>query len=301
MSLSFANAVVEGLRSYGVTVRFWPGWEARGNGQVSNYQGLELHHTGSNYGKAYATLVNGRSDLSGPLCNSSGDDDGGVTIIAANPANHAGASGGRAMGPLPTTGSFNKLMWGHEIVYPGTKPMTAAQYRTALILAAVISKILKRPNTDWVRGHAETSITGKWDPGFASGKTIDLNKLRAEAKPLMAPVQGPVPAPKKKDNTVNNFPVTGVGALRLICPTGKASTTTARAWVNAVVNGVRRGWVKVFYQTDTGGIRDKEVFINFKDGRSDRFVDELPDGTTQINIQYSFPDGGTICLETLGK
>lgn len=180
MSVAFANAVVAGLRHNGVPVRFIDGWERRGNGQVSNYQGLSWHHTASDYGRAYATLWNGRAGLSGPVCNSSGDDDGGITIIAAHPANHAGASGGRNMGPLPTTNLFNKLMWGHEIVYPGTAPMRDAQYRSALILAGVISGILRRPNADWARGHAETSITGKWDPGYANGKTYDLNRMRAE-------------------------------------------------------------------------------------------------------------------------
>jgi hypothetical protein len=200
MSLSFANAVVEGLRAYGVVVRLEPGYATRGNGQTSNYQGLSWHHTATGFGKAPRVLVNGRSDLPGPLCNSSGDSDGGITIIAANPANHAGASGGKNMGPLPVTKSFNKVMWGHEIVYPGTKPMTDAQYRSAVILGAVISKILRRPNADWCRGHRETSITGKWDPGYADGKTYDLNKMRREATALMSigslkPSPAPAPVP----------------------------------------------------------------------------------------------------------
>lgn len=201
MSVSFANAVAAGLRAHGVAVRLHPGWDRRGNGQVSNYQGMSWHHTATGYGTAPAILISGRSDLAGPLCNSSGDSDGGITIIAAHPANHAGASGGRAMGPLPTTRSFNKLMWGHEIVYPGSKPMTDAQYRSAIILGAVVSKILGRPNADWCRGHMETSITGKWDPGYASGKTYDLNKMRRESTALMTG-GGSTPAPAATGTTL---------------------------------------------------------------------------------------------------
>lgn len=186
MSVAFANQVVAGLRAHGVPVKFHPGWESRGNGQSSAYQGLIWHHTATGFSvNAPSILVNGRPDLSGPLCNTSGNSDGSVTLIAANPANHAGASGGRSMGPLPRTGSFNRIVWGHEIVYPGVQPMTDAQYRTATILGAVVSQILGRPNADWCRGHMETSITGKWDPGYANGKTYDLNKMRADTVAVM--------------------------------------------------------------------------------------------------------------------
>jgi hypothetical protein len=184
MSVSFANAVVAGLRKYGVTVRFWSGWQTRGNGQTSSYKGGIMHHTATAYGMAPSVLVNGRPDLSGPLCNSAGNSDGSVTIIAAHPANHAGASGGKAMGPLPVTTLFNKLVWGHEIVYPGDKPMTEAQYKTMIILGKVLTDVLNRDNSSWIRGHAETSITGKWDPGFAPGRTVDLNKIRREINAL---------------------------------------------------------------------------------------------------------------------
>lgn len=182
MSVDFARAVVAGLRHNGVTVRFpLADWESRGNGQTSNYEGLIWHHTATGYSDTPpAVLWNGRPDLRGPLCNSSGNGDGSVSMIAAHPANHAGASGGRSMGPLPVTRTFNSRVWGHEIVYPGDKPMTAAQHRTMLILGGVISGILRRPTPEWCRGHAETSITGKWDPGYAPGKTIDLAAARRD-------------------------------------------------------------------------------------------------------------------------
>ena len=97
MSLAKTQAVVNGLRARGVTVHEWPGWQTRGNGQTSDYRGGIVHHTGSGYGSAYQALVSGRPDLSGPLCNFAGNQDGSITVIAAGPANHAGASGGRSM------------------------------------------------------------------------------------------------------------------------------------------------------------------------------------------------------------
>lgn len=175
-----AASIMAELRKAGVNVVTVPGWDRRGNGQSwGSVEGVLMHHTASPHGPAYPMLWQGRSDLPGPLCNSAGEADGTICIVAAHPANHAGSSGGNSMGPLPTTRTFNKRVWGHEIVYPGSKPMTDAQYRSAVILGRVITRILGG-TAERVRGHAETSVTGKWDPGYAMGKTIDMNRFRAD-------------------------------------------------------------------------------------------------------------------------
>ncbi|WP_158892933.1 peptidoglycan recognition protein family protein [Amycolatopsis anabasis] len=182
MSVARAREVRDRLRALGFVVHEWPGWESRGNGQSSAYEGAIWHHTGSAYGSAYRGLVDGRPDLSGPLCNFAGNADGSFTLIAAHPANHAGASGGRNTAPLPRTRTFNRCVMGLEIVYPGDKPMTDAQYRAMLAWGKVTTDVFGFSDINRVKGHAETSITGKWDPGFAPGKTIDLNKARADAR-----------------------------------------------------------------------------------------------------------------------
>jgi len=183
MSVARTREIIARLKAAGITVHEQAGWETRGNGQSPAYEGFEWHHTATPFANQnLGILINGRSDLSGPLCNSCGWADGSVGIIAAFPANHAGASGGYNTSPLPKTGLFNKLVWGHEIIYPGTSPMTAAQYRTATILAKICTDIFGYSDINRAKGHAETSITGKWDPGYASGKTYDLNKMRADAR-----------------------------------------------------------------------------------------------------------------------
>lgn len=181
MSVARAREINARLRAAGVTVHEWPGWESRGNGQSSAYEGCLVHHTATAYGNAPSVLVNGRSDLSGPLCNYAGNADGSVTVIAAHPANHAGASGGRSMGPLPVTSLFNKRVMGLEIVYPGTVPMRTAQYRTALLWSRIVTNVLGGGNIQRARAHAETSITGKWDPGDAPGRTINMAAFRSAA------------------------------------------------------------------------------------------------------------------------
>lgn len=179
--LSLAARIQEQLTQRGIRWRVLDGASNRGNGQTwGTLAGGIMHHTATAYGKAPSVLINGRPDLSGPLCNTAGEEDGTIAFVAYNPANHAGASGGRSMGPLPVTRSFNKIVWGHEIVYPGTAPMTAAQYRSATALAASIAAVVGT-GTECIRAHAETSITGKWDPGYASGRTIDMAQFRRDA------------------------------------------------------------------------------------------------------------------------
>lgn len=179
------QAVVSLLRARGVTVHEWPGWQQRGNGSSPNWLGGIVHHTGSGYGSAYAMLADGRPAtatqprLPGPLCNFAGNEDGSLTVIAAGGANHAGASGGYNTAPLPVTGSFNRLVMGLEIVYPGTSPMRSAQYNTAVKWARAVADVCAGGRAEYIKAHAETSVTGKWDPGYADGKTINMHEFRA--------------------------------------------------------------------------------------------------------------------------
>lgn len=175
--------IIRRLRLAGLTVHEWVGWETRSNGQQPAYRGGIIHHTGSPYGSAYASLATGRVSpaLDGPLCNFAGNADGSLTVIAAGPANHAGASGGKSMGPLPVTTSFNRYVLGLEIVYPGVQPMTGAQYTAACAWARVVADVVGGGNIETIRAHAETSVTGKWDPGYAPDKTIDMRQFRADA------------------------------------------------------------------------------------------------------------------------
>jgi hypothetical protein len=174
------------LRAAGIVVHEIPGWQSRGNGMTSAYAGGIVHHTGGPFGTALAgngrgdELVRGTTKLSGPLCNYAGNEDGSVTVVAAHPANHAGASGARSrsMGPLPRTGLFNKFVLGLEIIYSGFEPMRDAQYRSAVLWSRTVVEVCGHGDAERIRAHGETSITGKWDPGFADRRTIDMNAFR---------------------------------------------------------------------------------------------------------------------------
>jgi hypothetical protein len=181
---TLASRIQKGLSEAGVPWRVHDGASRRGNGQQwGSLEGIIVHHTATASGRAPSVLWQGRIGLSGPLCNSAGEPDGTVVFVANYPANHAGASGGRGTAPLPATRTFNKRVWGHEIVYPGTSPMTGAQYRSAVILSKVVADIVGA-GVDRIKAHAETSITGKWDPGYAPGRTIDMTAFRNAARTL---------------------------------------------------------------------------------------------------------------------
>jgi hypothetical protein len=190
-AVAFVLECVLEWRALGATVEFELGWEARGNGTSADYEGGLVHHTAAASSQARpfpsrTVLLQGRPDLGPPLCNVAGPwcpiDRPLLRVMAANPANHAGASGGRSMGPLPTSGLFNKRVLGLEIDYAGIAPMSPGQYRAAVIFGAGVTRVLKRPSAEWIRGHRDTSITGKWDPGFAPpDRTIDLAAYRRDA------------------------------------------------------------------------------------------------------------------------
>lgn len=298
MSVGFANAVVAGLRYNGVPVTFEPGWETRGNGYVfpgGMPEGLITHHTGDNYGAGLSILVNGRSDLDPPLCNCCTYPDGRIHVIAAHCANHAGASGGPSMGPLPVTRLFNPRVWGNEVMYPGLAPWTPAQYRSARVLGAVISGILRRSGPDWVRGHFETSTEGKWDPGIGDGTThsFDMNRFRAEMWAALTR-----PAPLGDDMPAGEWatgPITTVHKVTF--PVGhEVSGLVNQAWLSidpsedATIEAIARGMRTAKWLAHWG---PEPVKAN------NRWWKELPSGTEGVTVTISTVKTGVAgwCLE----
>ena len=173
------------VASTGIDIVWSRGWENRGNGQdwpAGGPKGHINHHTaGGNNIYLDNNLIVGVPGLAGPLCNFAILYDGDLAVVAAYPANHAGASGGWDTWPLPHTGWFNREVLGTEIQYRGTEPMSKEQYHTMCVLNRAIKDVL-----GWTDGfirsknHQGTSIQGKWDPGYAPGKTYDINAMRRD-------------------------------------------------------------------------------------------------------------------------
>jgi hypothetical protein len=295
VSVGFANAVAAGLRYNGVPVSFEPGWETRGNGFVFPNgvpQGLIQHHTGDDYGAGLPILVNGRADLDPPLCNCATYPDGRIHIIAAHVANHAGAAAGRSLGPFAPTGLFNPRVWGNEVMYPGVKPMTAAQRHSALVLGGVILGILGKTDTGWVRGHFETSGEGKWDPGAGNGsQSIDMARFRADIWGALIGLR-----PRSGDDMpAGEWQTTATPTEHEVCfPIGpKVSGLTAQGWLSVLPNQDADITLVAY------GAGHALTSWTEHTAKRNRFWKELPNGTEgcSVTISTSLPGVAGWCLE----
>ena len=159
------------LRSHGLKVVAVPGWKKRGRpASTGGFDpvGVLCHHTATSIRTLIAAvlrlLIGGRSDLPGPLAQLGLGRDGTVYIIAAGRANHAGKA--KSSGTV-ASGDGNKLYIGIEAFNDGVgEKWPAVQYAAYVLLCAVLSVEITKNSANTVRGHKETSVTGKIDPTF---------------------------------------------------------------------------------------------------------------------------------------
>ncbi len=88
------------LNGAGLKIALVEGWEDRGRGDVGDIFGVICHHTaGIRTGNmpSLKTLINGRSDLPGPLAQLGLGRDGTYYVIAAGRCNHAGKGSFRGL------------------------------------------------------------------------------------------------------------------------------------------------------------------------------------------------------------
>lgn len=196
------------LRSAGLTVVEVDGWQTRGRPPSKgdfDPVGVLCHHTATGPKTSNASvvklLVNGRSDLPGPLCHFGLARNGTVYIIASGRANHAGKA--KASGTV-SAGDGNALYIGIEAFNDGVgEKWSNTQMEAYALLAAVLSVKITKNSYKTVRGHKETSVTGKIDPTFnmTDFRTRVAGKIHAlqMVKPI-APLTGikePKPVPAK--------------------------------------------------------------------------------------------------------
>lgn len=193
MGYRWARWLEGALKAEGCDVVPEPGWRNRGRYRADGRRDIapnwdfepdgtfHWHHTATktsptNPWPTGRLLVNGRSDLPGPLSQLSPDHKGRVHLIAAGRSNHAGVLSG--FGPTRAGADGNRVSIGCEIDTDGTQKIPAAQYVASIRCAAAVNRRFKR-DASWSMGHAETSVTGKWDPGVG-GKTVDLAAWRRD-------------------------------------------------------------------------------------------------------------------------
>jgi N-acetylmuramoyl-L-alanine amidase len=156
--------LADAMRAAGVPTVEISGWRTRGRltGPDGARHGAMFHHTASPLGMSTATtisiLVNGRSDLPGPLCNVGVGRDHRAYVIAAGKANHAGYGGPWRDVPKD---SGNLYICGVEVENNGT----GESYDLALldrVFGAILG--LQGRSAGWCLGHKEWAPLRKHDP-----------------------------------------------------------------------------------------------------------------------------------------
>lgn len=130
------TGIADRLRAQGVRVVEVDGWRDRGSSDFSPRGSVNHHTAGPLSGNipSLNTLIYGRSDLPGPLCNVAQARNNDAYVIAAGRANHAGSGGWRGL-------SGNSSVWGLEVENTGldNEPVRPDQVDTmAKIHAALL-------------------------------------------------------------------------------------------------------------------------------------------------------------------
>jgi hypothetical protein len=157
--MSYQTQLANALRGRGVRVEEYAGWTTRGSSSFTPH-GAVAHWTAGPCGAtgrpSLSVVVNGRSDLPGPLANVYLDRAGVAVVVAAGKANHAGEGGWLGL-------SGNSSVFGVEAEACNAGDWTAAQ-RSAY--PAVMAGLCDagRFSADYVCGHNEWAPSRKIDP-----------------------------------------------------------------------------------------------------------------------------------------
>lgn len=157
------------LKESGLKVALVDGWEYRGRGDIGDVCGVICHHTaGPKKGNmpSLRTLIEGRSDLPGPLSQLGLGRDGTFYVIAAGRCNHAG----KGIWQDIRTGNSNFI--GIEAENTGTSndPWPQVQMDAYERGVAAILKQIDR-GAEFCAGHKEYALPAgrKNDPSFDMG------------------------------------------------------------------------------------------------------------------------------------
>jgi len=186
-SLTWLPAV---LKTAGLKVAVVDGWESRGRGDMGTLAGVMCHHTaGPAVGNmpSLETLINGRSDLQGPLAQLGLGRDGTYYVIAAGRCNHAGK------GMWKDIASGNSRFIGIEAENTGSPSDIWPDVQIEAFqrgVAAVLSHIQR--GVEFCCGHKEYALP----PGRKSDPLFDMDTFRsAVARMLSGTVATPTLIP----------------------------------------------------------------------------------------------------------
>lgn len=158
----------DALRAYDIPFDVAAGWETRGHGEMEQVAGVVCHHTAG--WNDLAVVINGRSDLAGPLSHLYLRRNGRYVIVAA----------GRCWHNAPSTSSYhtNSRSIGIEAENDGRTPWPREQLQAYKKGCAALADWYKLSVTRIV-GHKEVN-TSKPDP-----HSINMSEFRREVQGIM--------------------------------------------------------------------------------------------------------------------
>lgn len=200
--------LISQLKKWGVNYKEYPNWETHNRnhkGLWGPVNGFMWHHTGSDSKDQRGLLYNGYKELPGPLCHFGIAQDGTVWLIGWGRANHAGLGDDDVLNAviserdLPVDNESNtdgnRHYYGAEFWYSGSHEMTDEQYYSGIKLSCAIIDF-HNWRGESILGHGEWQ-TGKWDPGYASGKMMNMDNVRTDINEALKRGPKPVPTPPK--------------------------------------------------------------------------------------------------------
>lgn len=185
--------IVDFLRHEGLTVIETNGWRTRGSDTFAPACSVNHHTAGARSGDAPSLklVINGRTDLAGPLCNvlqSRHVDEHGldvVYLVAAGRANHAGTGHWEQI-------AGNSHAWGLEVEHVGTaaEPFAAGRLETSVRVHAAFARC---------SGFTADEVCQHWEWATPPGRKQDFARALVDAVEFRSLVAhrlaGPMPSP----------------------------------------------------------------------------------------------------------
>jgi hypothetical protein len=185
--MSRDTGIAQRLREAGLSVIECDGWQSRGSSDFSPRGSVDHHTAGPATGNAPSldVCINGRPDLSGPLCNVLQARDNTMYVVAAGRANHAGSGGWRGL-------SGNSSVFGIERENVGTsaEPWRPDQFEAACQAHAALLR--GKASADMLCRHHE------WRAEKPDTHDVDGNELRARCAFYLG---GGAPSPDRPEPT----------------------------------------------------------------------------------------------------
>jgi hypothetical protein len=171
--MPYMTRIPSDLAKFGLKVETVAGWQTRGSSSFAP-AGVVCHWTagpkGTTKRPSLNIVINGRPDLSGPLCNVYLDRAGICVVVAAGRANHAGAGSWNGL-------KGNSSVYGIEAEAANNGDWTPAQRDAYPRLCAALMYGLGRDSAN-VCGHSEWAGPRKTD---INGYTPAALRLQAAA------------------------------------------------------------------------------------------------------------------------